>query len=91
MSDNPPQKPDLLDWLGNVLNLPFRIPRIPFAQTAKNVDKAASMLVLASAENIAAPSTHQQRALRLDRKRKAKLIDFGADQIKGADVSESSA
>jgi hypothetical protein len=44
--------PSLIGWLESYL--PFRIPRIPLPQTARNIDKAFSQIVAGSAENVAA-------------------------------------
>lgn len=48
---SPSEKPSLLDWLETFL--PFKLPRIPFVQTAKNLDKAVAAIVLAGGENVA--------------------------------------
>ncbi len=54
------ENPSLLDWLETFF--PFKLPRIPFAQTAKNFDKAVAAIVLAGGENVAtriqASTTH---------------------------------
>lgn len=49
------EQPSLLEYLDSFL--PFRIPRIPFVQTAANLDKAAGRLILAKAD---------QRVARID-------------------------
>jgi hypothetical protein len=47
-----PGKPSLLEWLESFL--PFQFPRIPLPQVARNLDAAASRLLVASSENAAA-------------------------------------
>ncbi len=54
MSDDQPTvpaKPELRSWLEQFL--PFKIPRIPLPQAAKNLDKALAAVVLAGGDNIA--------------------------------------
>src|SRR6218665_2547923 len=47
-----PEKPDFLSWIETWL--PFRLPRIPLVQTAKNLDRAAAAIVLACGDNAVA-------------------------------------
>jgi hypothetical protein len=81
MSNNLPQKPDLGDWLEDVLGLPFRLPRIPFAQTAKNLDRAVATLVAEGGENLA--SRVRAATARIEARSEAEitLIEYGAKQI----------
>lgn len=46
-----PQKLSLVGWLEQFL--PFKLPRIPLPQTARNLDKAVARLVLAGGEYLA--------------------------------------
>lgn len=58
------EKPSLVEWFENFL--PFRLPRIPLPQTAKNLDKAVARIVDAGGENAVtriAGSTQKQAAI----------------------------
>ena len=77
-NDNlPTHKPSLLDYLEEFL--PFRIPRIPLPQTAKNLDKAVAKLI----EGKSLRQAHQMRIdCSEDRARsraRIQLIDTGAE------------
>jgi hypothetical protein len=46
-----PAKPSFLEWVEGYL--PFTLPRVPYPQTAKNLDAAAAKLVLGSGDALA--------------------------------------
>jgi hypothetical protein len=85
MTDQLPQKPELGEWLENALDLPFRLPRIPFAQTAKNLDKAVATLVAAGGENLAARVKASTARIEARSEAERTLIEYGAKQIDNAD------
>lgn len=81
-----PDKPNLTEWLESFL--PFRLPRIPLPQTAKNLDKSAARLVEAVGINAIArvdSSTSRQNALA---KASATFIDLGTNQIEKGTSTE---
>jgi hypothetical protein len=84
----PIEKPSLMEYLGEWL--PFKLPRIPLPQTAKNADKALGKLILSGA-NLAV--ARWQRAARIkDAKAEAavELIQKGSQAIaQGVDAGDN--
>lgn len=74
-----PQKPSFLDYLETFL--PFRIPRIPLPQTAKNLDKAFARLI----DGASIDRVQRARATLAEEKARSsariRLIDAGADAV----------
>lgn len=85
MTPNLPQKPELGEWLEENLGLPFRLPRLPFVQTAKNLDKAVATLVAASGENIAARVRASTARIEARSDAETSLIEYGTKQIENGD------
>lgn len=67
----PIKKPSLLEYVEAFL--PFKLPRIPLTQTAKNLDKAASKLVLCGADRIVSGA---KRKSKVSDAKSAAEIDF---------------
>lgn len=81
-------KPSFLDWLETLL--PFKLPRIPLPQTARNLDKSAARLFDALGTNAVArvdSSTNRHNALS---RASTAYIELGTKEITGAPQSELS-
>jgi hypothetical protein len=71
-----PEKPSLLDYLEQFL--PFKLPRIPLPQTAKNLDKAAARLIDVGSINLAARMAASTARIRNRSRAEGEFIGAGS-------------
>ena len=73
------EKPSLFDWLEEFL--PFRLPRIPLARTAANLDKAAAMIVLSGGQNMVARIHSSTTRVNAQASAERSFIELGQSKI----------
>jgi len=71
--------PSLVSWLESYL--PFRIPRMPLPQTAKNIDKAFAQIITGGAENVAARLAANTEKVKALGEARATYIERGSELL----------